>query len=619
MKDDFINYREKEPLDLRSARNGYGNPTFQHDEKPEQNDELKKNKKKKKNEKSKEKMVGILKLFGYADWLDIILMIIGLIAAVANGTGLPLIIVVTGEMTNRFVTIGQAVNMSSVNLSAVMNSNSTCPAIPGLDIEAEMSRFAYYYAGIGFAVVILSTIQVGTFLTSAARQTARIRQKFFFAILHQEMAWFDTSQNGTLNTQLTDDINTIQEGIGDKFCIFVQFFATFLTGIVIGFVYGWKLTLVILSVSPLLAAAAAVGSIFLASFTTKELTAYARAGAVAEEILTAFRTVVTFNGQMKALAKYDVNLENARKVGVKKSITTYTSMGFTEFILFGAYALAFWYGTKLTVEEKENYDLGCVLIVLFSLLRGTFFLGQGYPYLESVANARGAAYEVYKVINKHRLLDSSAKEGYRPDKLKGEIEFKNIHFSYPSRPDVKILKGLNLKVQSGKTIALVGSSGCGKSTAIQLLQRFYDPVQGEITLDGRDIRTLNIKWLRERIGLVSQEPILFATTIAENIRCGREGITDSEIEKAAKEANAFDFISRLPDKFNTMVGERGAQLSGGQKQRIAIARALARNPRILLLDEATSALDNESESIVQAALDKSLNRCFNNLHNTAGT
>ncbi|XP_065254518.1 ATP-dependent translocase ABCB1-like [Emys orbicularis] len=538
--------------------------------------------------------------FGYADWLDIILMIIGLIAAVANGTGLPLRIIVGGEMTNSFVTIGQAVNMSA----AVMNSSSTCPAIPGLDIEAEMTRFAYYYAGIGFAVVILSTIQVWTFLISAARQTARIRQKFFFAILHQEMAWFDTSQIGTLNTRLTDDINTIQEGIGDKICIFVQFFASFLTGIVIGFVYGWKLTLVILSVSPLLAAAAAVGSICLASFTTKELTAYARAGAVAEEILTAIRTVVAFNGQMKALAKYDVNLENARKVGVKKSITTYTSLGFTEFISFGAYALAFWYGIKLTVEEKENYDIGRVLIVLFSVVCGTIFLGQGSPHLESVANARGAAYEVYKVINKHCLLDSSAKQGYRPDKLKGDIEFKNIHFSYPSRPDVKILKGLNLKVPSGKTIALVGSSGCGKSTAIQLLQRFYDPVQGEVSLDGRDIRTLNIKWLRERIGLVSQEPILFATTIAENIRCGREGITDSEIEKAAKEANAFDFISRLPDKFNTMVGERGAQLSGGQKQRIAIARALARNPRILLLDEATSALDTQSESIMQAALDK---------------
>ncbi|XP_038244655.1 ATP-dependent translocase ABCB1-like isoform X2 [Dermochelys coriacea] len=561
MKDDFINHTEKEPPNPKSASNGHDNPAFQHDEKPEQNEELK-NKKKKKNEMSKEKMVGILKLFGYADWLDNILMTIGLIAAVANGTGMPLLIILFGDMTNCFVTTGRAVNTSSVNLSAVMNSSSTCPAVPGLDIEAEMTRFAYCYVGIGFAVIILSTIQLWTFLTSAARQTTRIRQKFFFAILHQEMAWFDTSQIGTLNTRLTDDINTIYEGIGDKICIFVQLFATFLTGIVIGFIYGWKLTLVILSVSPLIAVSIAVGYIFLASFTTKELTAYARAGAVAEEILTAIKTVVAFNGQMKALAKYDVNLENARRVGVKKSIITNTTLGFAEFMLFGAYALSFWYGTKLTVEEKENYDIGRVLIVFFSVLLGALSLGRGSPSLEGVANARGAAYEVYKVISKHRLIDSSAKEGYRPDKLKGEIEFKNIHFSYPSRPDVKI------------------------------------------TLDGRDIRTLNVKWLREHIGLVSQEPILFATTIAENIRYGREDITDSEIAKAAKEANAFDFISRLPDKFNTMVGERGAQLSGGQKQRIAIARALARNPRILLLDEATSALDTQSESVVQAALDK---------------
>ncbi|XP_068530257.1 ATP-binding cassette sub-family B member 5 isoform X3 [Anas acuta] len=467
-----------------------------------------------------------------------------------------------------------------------------------------MTKFAYYYVGIGFAVLILSMIQVWTFLVAATRQSARIRQKFFFAVLHQEMAWFDSTQIGTLNTRLTDDINTIHEGIGDKICIFVQFFATFLAGIIIGFIHGWKLTLVILSVSPLLAASAAVWSTLLASLTAKELSAYAKAGAVAEEILTAIRTVVAFNGQQKALAKYDANLELARSVGVKKSITTNVSLGVSQFLIFGSYALAFWYGTKLTAEEKENYDIGHVLIVFFSVLVGAFSLGQAAPNLESVSNARGAAYEVYRIINKKRLIDSSSKEGYKPDKLIGEIEFRNIHFSYPSRPDVKILKGLNLKVQTGKTIALVGASGCGKSTSVQLLQRFYDPDQGEVTLDGQDIRALNVKWLRENIGIVSQEPVLFATTIAENIRYGREDISDAEIEKAAKEANAFDFISRLPDKFNTMVGERGAQLSGGQKQRIAIARALARNPKILLLDEATSALDTQSESIVQAALDK---------------
>uniref|UniRef100_A0A672TYN1 ABC-type xenobiotic transporter n=1 Tax=Strigops habroptila TaxID=2489341 RepID=A0A672TYN1_STRHB len=518
------------------------------------------------------------------------LLYFGLIAAIANGTGMPLMVIVYGDMTNSFV------QNSSVN-------GSSCPSIPGIDIEGEMTKYAYYYVAIGFAVLVLSTIQVWTFLIAATRQTARIRQKFFFAVLHQEMAWFDSAQIGTLNTRLTDDINTIHEGIGDKICIFVQFFATFVAGIIIGFIYGWKLTLVILSVSPLLAASAAVWSSLLASLTAKELSAYAKAGAVAEEILTAIRTVVAFNGQQKALAKYDANLEVAKSVGLKKSITTNTSLGVSQFLIFGSYALAFWYGTKLTTED-ESYDIGRVLIVFFSVFIGALTLGQAAPNLEKVANARGAAYEVYRIINKKRLIDSSSKEGYKPDRLIGEIEFRNVHFSYPSRPDVKVLKGLNLKVQTGKTIALVGASGCGKSTTIQLLQRFYDPVEGEITLDGRDIRTLNVKWLRENIGIVSQEPVLFATTIAENIRYGREDISDAEIEQAAKEANAFDFISRLPDKFNTMVGERGAQLSGGQKQRIAIARALARNPKILLLDEATSALDTQSESVVQAALDK---------------
>ncbi|XP_067147712.1 ATP-binding cassette sub-family B member 5 isoform X3 [Apteryx mantelli] len=603
MRNDFVNHAEKDLSDAEPASKGYDNPSFQHDENLQQSDQLKTKKKKKENEKSERKVVGIFELFCYADWVDILLMIVGLIAAAANGTGLPLMIVVFGDMTNSFVLSGL---QSSASENTSVNGSS-CPSIPGVDIEVEMAKFAYYYVGIGCAVLILSTIQVWTFLIAATRQTARIRQKFFFAVLHQEMAWFDTTQIGTLNTRLTDDINTIHEGIGDKICIFVQFFATFLAGIIIGFIHGWKLTLVILSVSPLLAASAAVWSTLLASLTAKELSAYAKAGAVAEEILTAVKTVVAFNGQKKAIAKYDANLELAKSVGVKKSITTNTSLGVSQFLIFGSYALAFWYGTKLTVEEKENYDIGRVLIVFFSVLVGAFSLGQAAPNLESVANARGAAYEVYRIISKKRLIDSSSQEGYKPDKLVGEIEFRNIHFNYPSRPDVKILKGLNLKVQTGKTIALVGASGCGKSTAIQLLQRFYDPVQGEVTLDGQDIRTLNVKWLRENIGIVSQEPVLFATTIAENIRYGREDISDVEIEQAAKEANAFDFISRLPDKFNTMVGERGAQLSGGQKQRIAIARALARNPKILLLDEATSALDTQSESIVQAALDKARN------------
>lgn len=583
----------------------YDNPAFQQDEKPANNGIIKKAKDNPKNGKKKEStsMVGFFELLRYADSLDIILMVVGILCALASGTGLPIMIIVFGQMTDAFVHSGVGINATGLNATA---DTGECNQkfVGTMDIEAEMTKYAYYYVGIGCAVFVLSLFQIWGFLVSATRQTHRIRQRFFKAVLHQEMAWFDSTQIGTLNTRLTEDINTIHEGLGDKIAIFAQFFSTCIAGIVIGFINGWKLTLVILSVSPLLGVSAAVWSKLLATFTTKELSAYAKAGAVAEEILTAIRTVVAFNGQQKALSQYDANLLDAKKVGIKKSITTNVSMGLSQCIIFGAYALAFWYGTKLTVEDPKTYSIGKVLIVFFSVLIGTFSLGQAAPNLESIANARGAAYEVYKIINKPRPIDSSSNEGHKPDKVIGHIEFKNIHFSYPSRPDIPILKGLSLQVPAGKTIALVGSSGCGKSTTIQLLQRFYDPPVGEVTVDGHDVRTLNVKWLRQNIGVVSQEPVLFGTTIRENIRYGREDVTEVEIIQATKEANAYDFISKLPDGLDTMVGERGAQLSGGQKQRIAIARALVRNPKILLLDEATSALDTQSELIVQNALDK---------------
>ncbi|KAM8924455.1 LOW QUALITY PROTEIN: ATP-dependent translocase ABCB1-like [Pelodytes ibericus] len=574
--------------------NGHDNPVFEHEKQNGVPD------KGVISEKGNTSMVGYFELLYFADNWDRLLMVIGLLCAAACGTGLPLMIIVFGQMTNAFVSSGIPPNVSLANMS----SNGSCAKIGSIDIEAEMTLYSYYYIAIGAAVFVLSVCQVWTFLLTSTRQSHRIRQKFFKAVLHQDMSWFDSNQIGTLNTRLTEDINTIHEGLGDKISIFVQFLSTFLAGIIIGFVNGWKLTLVILSVSPLLGISATIWSKLLATFTVKELSAYAKAGAVAEEILTAIRTVVAFNGQDKALAKYNVNLRDAKKVGIKKSITTNTSMGITQFLIFGAYALAFWYGTRLTISEPDNYSIGTVLIVFFSVLIGTFSLGQAAPNVESISNARGAAYEVYKIINQPRPIDSSSEKGHKPDRLTGHIEFKNIQFSYPCRQDIQVLKGLNLKVEAGKTIALVGSSGCGKSTTIQLLQRFYDPQAGEVTVDGHDIRTLNVKWLRENIGVVSQEPILFGTTIRENIRYGRENVTDAEIELACKEANAYDFISKLPDTYDTMVGERGAQLSGGQKQRIAIARALVRNPKILLLDEATSALDTQSESIVQAALDK---------------
>uniref|UniRef100_F7E6I5 ATP binding cassette subfamily B member 1 n=1 Tax=Ornithorhynchus anatinus TaxID=9258 RepID=F7E6I5_ORNAN len=563
--------------------------------------------KEKEKEKEKKPVVGVFTMFRYSSCLDKLYMCLGTLAAMIHGAALPSMMLIFGEMTDSFVDFGKLGNNSFPigNWTGPFPGNWTGP-FPGNwtgdDLEEKMTQYAYYYSGVGAGVLVVAYIQVAFWTLAAGRQIKKIRQHFFHAILRQEVSWFDVHDVGELNTRLSDDVAKINEGIGDKIGMLFQALTTFFTGFIIGFTKGWKLTLVILAISPVLGFSAAVWAKILSSFTDQELKAYAKAGAVAEEVLSAIRTVIAFGGQKKELERYNKNLEEAKKVGIKKAITANISIGVAFLLIYASYALAFWYGTTLILTEE--YTIGEVLTVFFSVLIGAFSVGQASPSIEAFANARGAAYEVFKIIDNEPNIDSYSEDGYKPGAIKGNLEFKNVHFSYPSRKEVQILKGLNLKVNSGQTVALVGNSGCGKSTTVQLIQRLYDPIVGSISIDGQDIQTLNVRFLREVTGVVSQEPVLFATTIAENIRYGRGDVTMDEIIQAVKEANAYDFIMRLPKKFDTLVGDRGAQLSGGQKQRIAIARALVRNPKILLLDEATSALDTESEAAVQAALDK---------------
>uniref|UniRef100_A0A803V473 Bile salt export pump n=1 Tax=Ficedula albicollis TaxID=59894 RepID=A0A803V473_FICAL len=469
-----------------------------------------------------------------------------------------------------------------------------------LDIEQEMTRFAGYYAGIGCGILVLGYLQICFWVMSAARQIQKIRKAYFRKIMRMDIGWFDCTSVGELNTRISDDVNKINEAIADQVAIFIQRITTFVCGFLLGFVSGWKLTLVIIAVSPLLGVGAAV-----AKLTGRELKAYAKAGAVADEVLSSIRTVAAFGGEKKEVERYDKNLVFAQHWGIRKGMIMGLFSGYMWFIIFLSYALAFWYGSKLVLEEDE-YSPGTLLQVFFGVLVGALNLGQASPCLEAFATGRGAATNIFETIDKEPTIDCMSEDGYKLDKVRGEIEFHNVTFNYPSRPDVKILDNLNMVINAGETTAFVGASGAGKSTTIQLIQRFYDPTDGmvSITLDGHDIRSLNIQWLRSQIGIVEQEPVLFATTIAENIRYGRDEATMEDIIKAAKQANAYNFIMALPQQFDTHVGEGGSQMSGGQKQRIAIARALVRNPKILLLDMATSALDNESEAIVQEALHK---------------
>uniref|UniRef100_A0A3Q2XZA6 Bile salt export pump n=2 Tax=Hippocampus comes TaxID=109280 RepID=A0A3Q2XZA6_HIPCM len=563
------------------------------------------------------------------------MMVVGSICAVLHGSAQPLMLLVFGLLTDTFIEYDIELNELSderkecVNNTIQWTKNYT-DTFAGLnqshwssinysewetfaplrsrpcgilDIEYEMTKFAFYYVGIGAAVFILGYFQISLWVNAAAKQIQLIRKIYFSKVMRMEIGWFDCTSVGELNTRMSDDINKINDAIADQVAIFMQRFTTFVCGFCIGFVKGWKLTLVIVAASPLIGIGAGLMALFVAKLTGMELQAYAKAGAIADEVLSSIRTVAAFGGEKKEVQRYDKNLVSAQRWGIRKGLIMGFFTGYMWLIIFLCYGLAFWYGSSLVVDTEE-YSPGTLLQVFFGVLIAAMNLGQASPCLEAFAAGRGAATIIFETIEREPEIDCLSEAGYKLDKVKGDIEFHNVTFHYPSRPEVKILDRLSVIVKSGETTAFVGASGAGKSTAVQLIQRFYDPKEGMVTLDGHDIRGLNIQWLRSLMGIVEQEPVLFATTIAENIRYGRPGVSMDDIITATKEANAYNFIMDLPQKFDTLVGEGGGQMSGGQKQRIAIARALVRNPRILLLDMATSALDNESEAVVQEALDK---------------
>ncbi|CAF3325821.1 unnamed protein product [Rotaria socialis] len=307
----------------------------------------------------------------------------------------------------------------------------------------------------------------------------------------------------------------------------------------LGFIRGWKLSLVLISFSSVISITTAVLFKVTIKMTVIELKAYGKAGIVAEEVISSIRTVLAYNGQEKEIHSYDISS-----------------------------------------------------------------LAQASPFFQALYEARVAAYGIWQIIDQSSEINADFNQGLTKYDLMGDIQFSNVYFFYPARSNVPILTNLSLKIKYGQTVALVGSSGSGKSTYVQLLQQFYNPQSVSICIDGTETKEYNLKWLREHIGVVNQEPVLFHKTIRENILFGFDLGTNEQIHQAAKMANAHDFIMALPNKYETLVGERGAALSGGQKQKIAMARALLRDPRILLLDEATSSLDNESEKIVHEALER---------------
>ncbi|CAM9323468.1 unnamed protein product [Pylaiella littoralis] len=528
--------------------------------------------------------VPIQKLFSYADDKDMLFMLVGTMAACVQASMMPIFMVIFGGTLDELGEIPEDGQVVSV--------------------QESVKRFVWIFVMVGGVSMVSGFAMVALWTIAGECQALRMRRAYVQCILKQDIGWFDEHPAGQLPTAVTANMAKVQDGLGRKVGDIVFNGLSGLAMLATAMALNWPLGLVMLGCVPLIAASVGILTSLMSSSTQEGNNHYSKAGGVATEVLSGIRTVASLNSEGIEIKRYTTHLDGACAAGVKEGVSKGIGNGTLFMAFYCSYALAFWFGTKQVADGGDRTG-GEVIASIFSVLMGAMMLGQAAPGITAVGVARGAAAEVFQTLDRVPPIDSSSKEGLRPEKVEGRVVFDNVGFSYPARPDDVVYNSLSLEVAVGKTLALVGPSGGGKSTITKLLLRFYDPTSGTVTLDGTDIKSLNVAWYRQQIGYVGQEPVLFSGTIALNIANGKQGATtEEEILAAARAANAHDFIKSFPEGYNTGVGEGGFQLSGGQKQRIAIARAIIKDPAILLLDEATSALDSESEKVVQAALDK---------------
>ena len=444
---------------------------------------------------------------------------------------------------------------------------------------------------------IASGLRYYLFTLAGERSVLRLRKQLYAKILSQEVSFFDFNRTGDLMSRLASDCTTLQNTVSVNISQGLRNLGQVIGGLAFMFFTSWKMSAIMLLLIPPVALATAVFGKGIRKFSKESQRAFADASIVADETISGVRTVKSFVQEDHEISRYgDAMADALNFVRLRvRAISIFMTVAMV--VGFGAITFVLWFGGREVVLGQMSVgDITQFLLYLMLVAIGVGSLGSLWGDMMA---GIGASQRVFEILERQSAITD---EGQTLPELQGHIEYKNVQFSYPSRQDIQVLQGISFEMTPGQVVALVGSSGSGKTTIGGLLPRFYEPTQGEILLDGKKLNDLKPSWLREQIGIVSQEPVLISSTIEENIRYGKPQASKEEVLAAAKAANAYEFIQKFPEGFNTLVGERGLQLSGGQKQRVAIARALLKDPKILILDEATSNLDTASEHLVQEAL-----------------